>query len=393
MKKLKLIVELFVQGLIYLLAKIVPKRKHIWVFGAWYGKKYSDNSKAFFEYVTSKQNHIHAVWITKDKYLLNELKTKNINAAYHFSIRGIYYQLRSEFAFVCQALPDDLFSPAIGKKTKVVNLWHGLPLKKIMYDTFDAPNTGNNIFGKLVTMLTPYNKIRNDYLIATSQETQKTLSKAFKVSRDNTLISGFPRNDALISYKARNDDVFKCVYMPTFRGGIGDECDLFIKYGFDLNSIDEALSKNKIRLYLRMHPVNKPPKALIHDIKASKSIFFDNSEDIFETFSSYDCLITDYSGAYFDFLLMNKPILFAPFDLKEYVSTERPLYYDYKSVTLEPCSYSWDTLIKHIITTAKSEITCSSNPQYQLLRTTFHTPLPEGKTSYSDNLFQQLIRI
>lgn len=45
-----------------------------------------------------------------------------------------------------------------------------------------------------------------------------------------------------------------------------------------------------------------------------------------------DVLITDYSGAYFDFKLTSKPIILAPFDLEEYISFSRELYIEYESL-------------------------------------------------------------
>ncbi|WOC39794.1 CDP-glycerol glycerophosphotransferase family protein [Polaribacter sp. HL-MS24] len=45
-----------------------------------------------------------------------------------------------------------------------------------------------------------------------------------------------------------------------------------------------------------------------------------------------DVLITDYSGAYFDFKLTSKPIIPSPFDLEEYMSFSRKLYIEYESL-------------------------------------------------------------
>lgn len=40
--------------------------------------------------------------------------------------------------------------------------------------------------------------------------------------------------------------------------------------------------------------------------------------DLYEVLSATDILITDYSSVYFDYLLLDKPIIFATPDLKEY---------------------------------------------------------------------------
>ena len=45
-----------------------------------------------------------------------------------------------------------------------------------------------------------------------------------------------------------------------------------------------------------------------------------------------DILLTDYSSVYFDFLLLDRPIIYIPYDLEEY-KRERGLLYDFDEVT------------------------------------------------------------
>jgi CDP-glycerol glycerophosphotransferase (TagB/SpsB family) len=153
-KMITLLVKLFIFGCAYLM----PKKKNIWVFGAWFGHRYNDNPKAFFEYINKNHKHIEAVWITKDQAIVDALTREGYLAYLESSYSGMLVQLRAEFAFVCQSLHDDLYSACISKKTKVVNLWHGLPLKKIMYDVFGDDVTNKNIVGKLFDFLSPYER-------------------------------------------------------------------------------------------------------------------------------------------------------------------------------------------------------------------------------------------
>jgi len=307
---------------------------------------------------------------------------------------AIKHQLSAHYVFVCQALQDDLFAPCIGKKTKVVNLWHGLPLKKIMYDVFGDKKHRKNMVGRLVDALSPYEKTNNDYLLATSVETQKTISKAFRISKESTLITGFPRNDVFLNQaKTKISTLYQCIYMPTFRGGIGTEYDLFTQYGFDVDEIEKTLSANNIELILRMHPVNQPPKDLFDKIKKSAHIRIDESEDIFDSIAQYDCMVTDYSGGYFDFLLSGKPVLFAPFDLEQYKKQERNLYYHYEEVTLKPYAYSWPELIENIVNFKSNPYDEKYFEAYSKLNKRFHAPLNTQSDSFSSNLYHYLSQI
>lgn len=233
MKKVKVLIQLLINLTIYFIANIVPKKTDLWVFGAWFGTRYSDNPKAFFEYINIEKKTIKAVWITKESSVVEQVRVLGFKAYHEKSIQGIWYQLRSKFVFICQAHQDDLYAPCIGSKTKVVNLWHGLPLKKIMYDVFGDRKIIKNKLGQLVGFLSPYEKRRNDYTIATSLFTQKLLANAFRIEKEKVLITGFPRNDVFLkNKKLPSNSSFKGIYMPTFRGGIGSECDLFFSIWF-----------------------------------------------------------------------------------------------------------------------------------------------------------------
>lgn len=393
MSKIKLILTTIINLLPYGIAQVIPKNKKIWVFGAWFGQKYADNPKAFFEYVNQNAKEINPIWISKNKNVVNEVNSLGYQAYYYLSIPAIYFQLRAHLVIICQSLHDDLYAPCIGKRAKVIQLWHGIPLKHIMYDVFGDRLDNKNFKGRLVDALSPYNKHRNDFAIATSELTQKIIAKAFRIPEENTLITGFPRNDVFFKETSKINGQYQCIYMPTFRGGIGTECDLFTKFGFDFDLIEKKLKQHNIVLTLRMHPVNKPPEALVRLMANSAHIIIDSSADIYDTISRYDCLITDYSSIYFDFLLSNKPIIFAPFDLASYKEKERALYFDYEGATLAPYSMSWAEVIDRIIDFKTSAVADNYNTDYQELKARFHGENQLLTSPFSTALYKRLLKL
>ena len=52
---------------IYCLSLFVPRKNNIWIFGAWFGEKYSDNSKYLFEYVNQHHKNIQCIWLSRDR--------------------------------------------------------------------------------------------------------------------------------------------------------------------------------------------------------------------------------------------------------------------------------------------------------------------------------------
>nr|WP_252728563.1 CDP-glycerol glycerophosphotransferase family protein [Alteromonas sp. C1M14] len=378
--------------LFYILGNLIPKDEKVWVFGAWFGQKFNDNPKAFFEYVNKKHNQKYkTIWITKNSDVIHQVREAGGLAYHEQSARGIWCQLRASKAIICQSLHDDVFSPCIGKKTKVIQLWHGIPLKKIMFDVFADRKKKKNAFGRFVDFMSPYNRHRNDVVIATSPLTQKILAQAFRVDEAQVLPCGFPRNDVFFTTDNNTEnDRFRCIYMPTFRGGMASECDLFERYGFDFEHIERQLTKHNIELTLRMHPVNKPPANIVQKIKNSKVIKLDSGNDIYDSISQYDCLISDYSSIYFDFLLSDKPIVFAPFDLDEYKKRERSLYFEFEAVTLKPYCYSWGEIIHRLISLKENEIDEKYKNEYQRLKEKFHNLAVLDESPFSANLFDYL---
>ena len=70
--------------------------------------------------------------------------------------------------------------------------------------------------------------------------------------------------------------------------------------------------------------------------------------DIYPLFSVIDLLITDYSAIYTDFLLTKRPVLFFPYDMHKYIKHDRPLQFDYDSITPGPKCFTQNELQEEI---------------------------------------------
>ena len=61
----------------------------------------------------------------------------------------------------------------------------------------------------------------------------------------------------------------------------------------------------------------------------------DTVEDVQELLPFVDVLVSDYSGIWVDYLLLDRPIIFVPYDLEEY-SRSPGLMYDFEEVSPGP---------------------------------------------------------
>jgi CDP-glycerol glycerophosphotransferase (TagB/SpsB family) len=178
----------------------------------------------------------------------------------------------------------------------------------------------------------------------------------FGVLPEKVKITGYPRTDALFArdkpkvpmtvllHKLKATSTL-AIYMPTQRHE-GEEGLGFLLS--DLKSVNSRLAELNIILLVKLHFCHLGE---LHSLDRSLSnVLFvkdeDIDQDIYTILSETDLLITDYSSIYFDYLLLNKPIIFAPFDLETFIANDRPLFYNYADVTPGPKARNWTEVIE-----------------------------------------------
>lgn len=340
---------------IYLASSLIPKSKKIWIFSAWQGKSFSDNSKHLYLYVKDNNKEINPIWITKSKNLAMTLNTRGINAFYYKSAEGIYYQLRAGAAFFTHHQNEEFLSFLLSRKTALFQLWHGTPLKKIQLDIPDYQKPSRRIKKKILNIIFPWRRDKWDFVVSPSSAVSAHLSTAFAGNR--IVITGYPRNDKIRIGTINSDPIriHKVIYMPTFRGvNLSRESNdsmnkLLRSSGFEVKTLDQFFSSRNATLTLRLHPSNTLDKEFIGEISKCTHIKISTSdEDIYDLIDQYDALITDYSSIFFDFMLSGKPVIHAGFDLDTYLLDSRALYQSYDSVCLTPEIDNWTDIMKFI---------------------------------------------
>lgn len=349
MSKLLSLFYYFFNLFLYFLSKVIPKKKNVWIFGSWFGDKYLDNSKYLFEYISEYKKDIKAIWISNNDNIINFIRQQGYFAYKKYSFFAIYYGLIANYSIFVQSNLSDVMPFLNNGKTKLVQLWHGIPLKKIGSDDkiYTNPNIDKNNKYRIKKFLFPFWFDEHYHFIFSSSEQDKfNFINAF--NNKNVIVAGYPRNDIL--YPNLNNNLTNIVYLPTFRDKINSKIDLFSDYQFDFYKWSNFLSDKGMKLYIKMHPVNKPSDLVIKMMSNSSNIIFLSDEvDVTSFLNNTDILITDYSSVFFDFLLTDKPIVFSPFDYYEYLVKDREFYYDYEKITPGPKCNDWDEVLTWVI--------------------------------------------
>ena len=358
MEKLKLIKNIFKYffGLIiYYASYIIRRDSSVWVFGAWKGLNYTDNSKYLFEYLNKNHKHIKAIWMVRDKLLKAKIEENGYKAYIIFSIKGLYWSLKAKYGVVTNGLID--INRFAVKNMKIINLWHGIPLKPILFADKKKKAVNDYKQKRKLAVIFPFLKKElnyNDSIIPSSSSfVSSILNGVFK--KDEFPILGFPRNDGffrqadsslkreLNNIKVEGFDLG--IYMPTYRQK--HEFDI-IKYFLDhILELNDFLQEENIILYVKLHPFVKEIEIPPYCSNISL-VPRDNKDDIYNLLNSFDFLITDYSSILFDYSIIKRPIILSSFDYNSYIKSNGEFILDYYKELPYPKTNSWTEVIKVI---------------------------------------------
>ena len=308
----------------------------VWVFSSTDNSHYNYNSRYLFEYVKDHVPEVTPLFVINDAGLRQRLSEK-YGGQYFIETEtadGMRRALGAGVWFTSAGLP--VYATGLLKGRMIVNLWHGVPLKKI---ALLDPN-----LGKISRLY--FKKIFSDNytcILTTSRALVPLMAESFSVPESRIKVWGQPRNDGMFEKKDRQEILKEIygdlpeyrktvLYAPTFRdyGAVR----LFPFADFDRERMEDFLEEQKMILFIRTHIAEKSAA----DSYLGKRIRFlgeEQADDVTGMLDIFDCLITDYSSIYIDYLLTGNPMIFLPYDRERYLEG-RGMNFDYDEVTPGP---------------------------------------------------------
>lgn len=363
MKLVRLIGSLILLPL-YWFSFFVPRNQKLWIFGSWFGKRYSDSSRYVFEYVNKYEKDIRAIWLTRDPNITKHLRSLGYEAYPIRSLKGYWYTCRAWAALFTVNITD--INTLGASKLLKFQLWHGIPLKKIVYDdAYNQPEQYGSFVRqqlfKLKKFLLPFKDVYGkwDLVASTSPAVSTIFQSAFRLSEENIPITGSPRGDILLGSSPSKPAVIqdklpgcegeitkRIAYFPTHRIH-ADELSNFIN-SMDTSGVPEFLENQQAVLYIKLHYYNLQQHN--HAIQSKRIVLLQEHEvpDINYLLPWIDILITDYSSVFYDYLLLERPIIFTPYDLSKYLTHDRELYGGYEQLTPGPKCSSWREVLTEL---------------------------------------------
>jgi CDP-glycerol glycerophosphotransferase (TagB/SpsB family) len=326
------------------LAFLLPRRDDVWAFGSRGGGDFEGNSKYLFLHVAAREDlDVRPVWLSESAETVATLRRHGYDARRTDTLRGVATLLRAGYVFITGSFTDVPTWPTGG--ATVVQLWHGVPLKRI---SRDGPTYADvSLFDRLSRR---YVYRQFDRIVVTGERLTDVFASAFGVARDRIVVTGYPRNDALFGAipgfdvgqnrslydEIAADDGPTLAYLPTYRDGDRPPAD-----AIDFAALDELLGARDATLLVKFHPFEQPDL----DVDAFDNVRFLPAEfDVYPAFGHVDALVTDYSSIYFDFLLLDRPIVFYAYDRAAY-SADHGFYVDYDTHAPGPIVTEFDGLL------------------------------------------------
>jgi len=301
---------------------VYPKDNKTIVFGSNNGEFISESPKALFEHIKNIHPEYDVYFYTPFK------KTLSANAKIKYILRFAPIFFKAKF-LVSSHPPLDFFPFMWSNRKVYVNAWHGVAFKEIFFG--DRGDTEDNL--KRISKLS---KKTSAFIVGSKLEAAMR-AKCFMIDPRKIYCRGHPRNDILLKSNnkkvlmdiVRNIPEYKKVilYAPTYRRY--KTTNFFPFDDFDLQHLNDFLEKNKIIVLLRGHVYNKK---LDNNIFSERiiDVGYEICNDVYSILSEVDVLITDYSSLFIDYLLLDRPCVFVPYDLEEYKEKRGLSYDDYE---------------------------------------------------------------
>ena len=201
--------------------------------------------------------------------------------------------------------------------------------------------------------------------IVSAKDIESCYAEAFGITKDKVKATGIPRTDMFFDKEyidKKKEELYSkypmfkdkkvILFAPTYRGTPFSDDANYDFEKLDLDKIYESLKSEYVFVF-KWHPAiyNNIQRGLssMQDITKYNDFYVDLSSyrDINDLLLITDILVTDYSSVIFDYLLVNKPLVYFTYDLEDYESG-RGLYYEFSEYVYGEVTKDSDSLIEAI---------------------------------------------
>lgn len=299
----------------------IRRDNHIWLFGAWMGGSFSDNSRFLFQFLHENKSRYDikkVIWVTRSLTVYKTLKDMGYEVYLMHCLKSYYYHLKAGIHVICnisttgKLFKGDIMGDLSWNANKI-QLWHGVGIKAcggLRNHCLAKPHFLKQILKRMKIFQKPslggWNKF---LLLVTSEENKRVAQYDFKHDAKDIIMALYPRLCPCVRL-TREEKYWVCkleglkkqgkkiiLYLPTFR-----EVSKEFLIPSQITGFEQFLSTHGIIWLEKKH-------------RADHSVDLGNSQqclqlpqlfDVNVLYPYIDMLITDYSSAASDAIFWNK---------------------------------------------------------------------------------------
>lgn len=306
----------------------------------------SDNALSLCNYIIDNYGKEYEYYVAVDAKETSEIKSieyKGVNVVFfpYFNFQdlklGKFYKL---VVYIRNIIKVYNRCSVFFTSTMVVLSNYKRRKQQFVYCGYYIPFKNDYMFYKQLDKY--YVNCNYDVMFTTSLLSSQIISLTYAVPIQLFKSVGFSRNDQLLTpmdLSVVDEDLKKYVdyeikmlvlYTPTHRdyenGKINNERNL-LGFEYDAQDLSDFLRENGILILCKVHS-HQNPSVLNKKLPSGIAIHIPNKQyGLCELMKRSDCLMTDYTSAYFDYILLDRPVLFNFYDYDLYERT-RGFSYD-----------------------------------------------------------------
>lgn len=292
---------------------------------------FSCNSYALWKYI-KEHTKFQTAWIIKRPEYLEALKKRGIEGALYNTLEAQQLADKAD----CVVMNSYTFLALKKRKGQIwINLWHGSGIKAHDYYNYEMNP-------KHVKKLRDYFE-KVDLMCVHSLDDRFKLAAQLHFDMRRIYVTGQARLDGIVDsngrellnkiYGKRIDNIEKFIFFtPSFRANMSSHSgtiysdNIFRLSDYQDNQLLEFLKKNKAAIIYKLHPVEQTAftgrEFAVNNrcMELTDKMLFEADVRYYDILNAFDIMISDYSSIAYDFLLLDRPIIYLIPDYNEYTS-------------------------------------------------------------------------
>lgn len=343
----------------------LPRDPQLWIFGNLKG--FRDNPRYLAEHLIAAQPGVRVWWLARSSGEATAARRAGLSVAMLGTSRAMRVQLRAGVAFLSNAFID--LQPAYLGGAKIIHLYHGLGLKRILLDLDVGRLVDAGGLTRALARLQQWSVRRQlsriDLVMAAGEFASEHLASGFGLPRDRVPPIGTPRFDVIQGGAAYErlvhgdlratlgiaSDAHVVLWLPTWR----EHGDAGWLPTLDGATVDAALGGTKVLLLVKAHPyADHEVYRQRLPLHARVRLLGEVEVDANCLLRVADVLVTDYSSAAFDYALLRRPIHFFAPDVAAF-DDQRGLYQPFETLTGGLHHTGWASLLQALAAASRGQ--------------------------------------